>query len=208
MLLGGAKNYLVAMEDVQWDVFTENYIHSCYGSAGQRCLAGSIVAAVPEIYDELIERIVAISKDIKYGSALDPDIYMGPVISAEAKAKILNYIDIGVKGGAKLALDGRNPVLPEEIKNGYYVAPTIFTDVTPCMTICQEEIFGPVVSVMKIQDLDDALNLIRQQKFGNGACLFTQNLYYTEKFISEADVGMIGINVGVPAPHPYLPSAE
>ena len=83
--------------------------------------------------------------------------------------------------------------------------PTIFTDVTPCRTIAKEEIFGPVVSVMKIRDIDDALELIRGQEFGNGACIFTQNLYYTEKFISEADAGMIGVNVGICAPHPYLP---
>ena len=206
MLLGGAKNFLVAMEDVQWDVFIENFIHSCYGSAGQRCLAGSLIAAVPEIHDELIERIAEASKKIKIGSALDPEVYMGPVISADAKKKIENYIEIGVnENKATLVLDGRNPALPDEIKDGYYVGPTIFKDVTPCMTIAKEEIFGPVVGVIKVKDIDDALQLIREQQFGNGACIFTQSLYYTEKFINEANVGMIGVNVGVPAPHPYLP---
>jgi len=106
---------------------------------------------------------------------------------------------------SNLVLDGRNPELPAKNQNGFFVGPTIFTDVTPCRTIAQEEIFGPVVSVMKISDLDDVLQLIRNQKFGNGACIFTQNLYYTERFIAEADVGMIGVNVGIPAPHPYLP---
>lgn len=205
MLLGGAKNFLVAMEDLQWDVFIENFLHSCYGSAGQRCLAGSIVAAVPEIYDELIERLTAASQTVKVGSALDPDIYMGPVISAAAKAKIEKYIAIGVEEGSRLVLDGRNPKVSADCRQGYYVGPTIFADVTPCRTIAREEIFGPVVSVMKIADLDDVLQLIRQQEFGNGACIFTQNLYYTEKFIAEAEVGMIGVNVGIPAPHPYLP---
>ncbi len=206
MLLGGAKNYLIAMEDLQWDVFIENYLHSCYGSAGQRCLAGSVVAAVPEIYDELIDRIVEATRPIKVGSALDPEAFMGPVISADAKAKIERYIEIGInEDKATLVVDGRNPALPDDIKNGYYVGPTIFKDVTPGMTIAREEIFGPVVSVMKIKDLDEALALIREQEFGNGACLFTQNLYYTERFIAEADVGMVGVNVGIPAPHPYLP---
>jgi malonate-semialdehyde dehydrogenase (acetylating)/methylmalonate-semialdehyde dehydrogenase len=205
MLLGGAKNFLVAMEDVQWDVFLENFVNSCYGSAGQRCLAGSIVAAVPEIYDELIERLLAVSKTIKVGNALDPDAYMGPVVSLAAKQKIENYIDIGVREGSRLVLDGRNPRVPEDCRDGYYVGPTIFAEVTPCRTIAREEIFGPVVSVMKIGDLDDVLQLIHNQAFGNGACIFTQNLFYAEKFISEADVGMIGVNVGVPAPHPYLP---
>lgn len=205
MLLGGAKNYLVAMEDVNWDVFIENFINSCYGSAGQRCLAGSIVAAVPEIYDELIERVVEASKKVIVGDAMNPDVYMGPVISANAKQSIENYIEIGIEQGSKLVLDGRNPELPEENKDGYFVAPTVFTDVTPCRRIAKEEVFGPVVSIMKIKDLDDALHLIRDQEFGNGACIFTQSLYYTEKFISEADVGMVGVNVGICAPHPYLP---
>ncbi len=205
MLLGGAKNYLAVMEDVNWDVFIENFIHSCYGSAGQRCLAGSIVAAVPEVYDELIERVIEASKKVTVGDAMNPDVYMGPVISSKAKASIENYIKIGIEQGSKLVLDGRNPELPEENKNGYFVGPTIFTDVTPCRRIVKEEIFGPVVSIMKIKDIDDVLQLIREQNFGNGACIFTQNQFYTEKFIAEADVGMVGVNVGVCAPHPYLP---
>jgi malonate-semialdehyde dehydrogenase (acetylating)/methylmalonate-semialdehyde dehydrogenase len=193
------------MEDAQTDVFIENFIISCYGSAGQRCLAGSVVALVPEIYDRMIEKMIEASRGVVVGDAMDPDVYMGPVISAAAKQKIEKYIDIGIEGGSKLVLDGRNPQLPEKNQNGYYVGPTIFTDVTPCRTIAQEEIFGPVVSVMKISGIEDALELISNQEFGNGACIFTQNLYYTEKFISEADVGMVGVNVGICAPHPYLP---
>lgn len=203
MLLGGAKNYLVAMEDANPEIFIENFIHSCYGSAGQRCLAGSLVALVPEIYDSFVEKMVAASSQIKVGNAMDPDVYMGPVISAAAKKRIEDYIEIGVKGGAKLLVDGRNPAVKDS--GGYYVGPTIFTDVTPCMRIAKEEIFGPVVSVVKISGLEDALQLIRAQEFGNGACIFTQNQYYTERFISEADVGMVGVNVGICAPHPYLP---
>ena len=205
MLLGGAKNILVAMEDVQPDIFIDNFIHSCFGSAGQRCLAGSIVAVVPEVYDSLLEKMIEAGKGIVTGDAMDPDIYMGPVISAAAKKKIEDYIEIGIKEGSNLVLDGRNPELPDKNKNGYFVAPTIFEGVTPCRTIAKEEIFGPVVSVMKIRDLDDALEIIRDQPFGNGACIFTQNQYYTETFISEANAGMVGVNVGVCAPHPYLP---
>jgi malonate-semialdehyde dehydrogenase (acetylating)/methylmalonate-semialdehyde dehydrogenase len=203
MLLGGAKNYLVVMEDANPDIFIDNFLNSCYGSAGQRCLAGSIVALVPEIYDSFLEKMIDASKNVKVGNAMDPDVYMGPVISAEAKAKIEEYIEIGVSEGAKIALDGRNPEVKDP--NGYYVGPTILTEVTPCMRVAKEEIFGPVVSVICISDIDDALELIRRQEFGNGACIFTQNQYYTEKFISEADVGMVGVNVGICAPHPYLP---
>ncbi|GBF34434.1 methylmalonate-semialdehyde dehydrogenase [Desulfocucumis palustris] len=203
MLLGGAKNYLAVMEDADPDIFITNFINSCYGSAGQRCLAGSIVALVPEIYDDFLSRMVEASRKVKVGNAMDPDTDMGPVISAEAKAKIEKYIEIGVSGGAKLILDGRNPRVDDP--NGYYVGPTILTDVTPCMRIAQEEIFGPVVSVVRVQDIDDVLELIRRQEFGNGACIFTQNQYYTERFIADADVGMVGVNVGICAPHPYLP---
>jgi malonate-semialdehyde dehydrogenase (acetylating)/methylmalonate-semialdehyde dehydrogenase len=205
MLLGGAKNILVAMEDVQPDLFIENFIHSCFGSAGQRCLAGSIVAVVPEVYDLLLAKMIEAGTNVKTGDACDPDVYMGPVISAQAKEKIENYIEIGIKEGATLVLDGRNPEVPEKNRNGYFVGPTIFADVTPCRTIAKEEIFGPVVSVMRIKDIDDALAIIRAQPFGNGACIFTQNQYYTEHFISEANVGMVGVNVGICAPHPYLP---
>jgi malonate-semialdehyde dehydrogenase (acetylating)/methylmalonate-semialdehyde dehydrogenase len=130
---------------------------------------------------------------------------MGPVISAEAKKRIEHLIEVGIKEGAKLIVDGRNPKVPENNKSGYFVGPTIFTEVSPEMTIANEEIFGPVVSVVRVKNLDEVLQLIRKQRVGNGACIFTQNLYYTEKFISEADVGMVGVNVGICAPHPYLP---
>jgi len=166
MLLGGAKNFLVVMEDVQWDVFLENYLHSCYGSAGQRCLAGSVVAAVPEIHDELVEKVMSVSRDVKIGSAMDPDIYMGPVISAKAKEKIERYIEIGVKEGANLVIDGRNPKVPEEFKSGYYVGPTIFIDVTPDMTIYKEEIFGPVLSLIGYQDDEEAVRIANDTEYG------------------------------------------
>ena len=205
MLLGGAKNYLVGLADAQIDLLVTNIIQSGYGSAGQRCLASSVIALVPEIYDEVIERIVEASKKISVGDAIDPDVFMGPLINAAAKSRVESYIEKGVEGGAKLLLDGRNPEVPEANKDGYFVGPTVFTDVTPCMTIAQDEIFGPVLSIMKIKDIDDALDLIQKQSTGNGACLFTQNAYYIEQFIADADVGMVGINVGVCAPHPYMP---
>ncbi|MEN6484537.1 MAG: CoA-acylating methylmalonate-semialdehyde dehydrogenase [Syntrophobacteraceae bacterium] len=205
MLLGGAKNYLVGMEDLQMDLFIENFLNSCYGSAGQRCLAGSVVALVESIHDQVLEKMIEASKGVTYGDAMDPNVYMGPVITAAARDKIFEYIDIGVKEGAQLLLDGRKLNLPDKNKNGYFVGPTILAGVTPDMRIAREEIFGPVVAVMKVGCIDTALKLIRQQEFGNGACIFTQNLYYSERFIAEADVGMVGVNVGICAPHPYLP---
>jgi malonate-semialdehyde dehydrogenase (acetylating)/methylmalonate-semialdehyde dehydrogenase len=205
MLLGGAKNYLVALEDAQIDLLITNIIQSGYGSAGQRCLASSIIAVVPELYDEVIERVAEAAQKISVGDAMNPDVFMGPVISAQAKQRIEGHIESGIKAGARLVLDGRNPEILEANKNGYFIGPTIFADVTPCMEIAQVEIFGPVLSIMKIRDLDDAIDLIQKQPTGNGACLFTQNMYYAEKFMADADVGMVGINVGVCAPHPYMP---
>ena len=205
MLLGGAKNFLVAMEDAPLDLLIENILMSGYGSAGQRCLAVSNIAVVPEIYDEFVEKLIAASKEITIGDAMDPDVFMGPVISDNAKARIENYIQIGLDAGATLALDGRNPEVNDANKDGYFVGPTIFTDVTPCMQIARDEIFGPVLSVMKVGCIDGALRMIRNHEMGNGACIFTQNAFYTEKFINEADVGMVGVNVGICAPHPYLP---
>jgi malonate-semialdehyde dehydrogenase (acetylating)/methylmalonate-semialdehyde dehydrogenase len=205
MLLGGAKNFLIAMEDAPMDLLIENILMSGYGAAGQRCLAVSNIAVVPEIYDEFIEHLLTASKKITLGDAMDPDIFMGPVISASAKQRIHDYIEIGLAEGATLLLDGRNPTLSEANSEGYFIGPTIFTNVTPCMRIAKEEIFGPVLSVLKVGCIDGALKMIRNHDMGNGACLFTQNSYYTEKFINDADVGMIGVNVGICAPHPYLP---
>ena len=205
MLLGGAKNYLLVMEDAQMDLFVQNFVNSCYGSAGQRCLAGSVVAVAPGIYDEAVARMIEASKTVKVGDARDESVYMGPLVSAKAKATVEGYIEKGLATPAKLVLDGRKPPLPAKNAGGYFVGPTIFTEVTPCNVLAQEEIFGPVVSVVRIDNLEHGLELIRQQPFGNGASIFTQNLYYTEKFIAEANVGMVGVNIGVPAPHPYMP---
>ena len=206
MLLGGAKNMLLVMEDANLDVFVDNFINSCYGSAGQRCLAGSIVAAVPEIYDEVIERIVEASKKVKVGDAFDPEVYMGPLISRAAADNVINYVDIALRHGkCELLLDGRHPDLPEKNRNGYFVGPTIIKDVTPCNPLFTTEVFGPLVATIKVADMDDALSLIRASEFGNGACIFTQNAYYAERFGRLADVGMVGVNVGICAPHPYVP---
>ena len=205
MLLGGAKNFLAVMEDAPMDLLIENVLMSGYGSAGQRCLAVSNIACVPEIHDEFVERLLEASKTVTVGDAMNPDVFMGPVISAKAKQRIENYINIGVEGGATLALDGRNPAVADANKDGYFVGPTVFTDVTPCMQIAQEEIFGPVLSVMKVGCINGALRMIKNHPMGNGACIFTQNAYYIEKFLNEADVGMVGVNVGICAPHPYMP---
>lgn len=205
MLLGGAKNFLLAMEDAPLDLLIENILSSGYGSAGQRCLAVSNIAVVPQIHDEFVERLIEASRKITVGDATEPGVFMGPVVSARARARIEQYIEIGQGEGATLVLDGRKPVVRDTNRDGYFVGPTVFTGVTPCMQIAREEIFGPVLSIIKAGCIDTALGMIRKHRLGNGACIFTQNAYYIEKFINEADVGMIGVNVGICAPHPYLP---
>lgn len=177
---------------------------SGYGSAGQRCLAISNIACVPEIHDQLVERLLEASKCVTLGDASDESVFMGPVISASAKSKIESYIEISLDEGATLLLDGRNPDIVDSNKDGYFIGPTIFTDVTPEMRISKEEIFGPVLSIHKLGCIERALDAISENPMGNGAVIFTQNSFYTEKFIQEADVGMIGVNLGICAPHPYL----
>lgn len=207
MLLGGAKNLLVVMEDADLDIFVENYLNSCYGSAGQRCLAGSVVAAVPEIYDKVVELMVESAAKLKVGDAFDQDVYMGPVISAAAAENVKKYVDIALRHGqgCSMALDRREVDLPEKNKKGFFVGPTIIKDVTPCNPLFTTEVFGPLVAIVKIADLEDAVKLIGMSEFGNGACIFTQSQFYAEKFAQAVDVGMVGINVGVCAPHPYVP---
>lgn len=205
MLLGGAKNFLVAMEDAPMDLLIENILISGYGSAGQRCLSSSNIIAVPEVHDELVERLVEASGKVSIGNAMDEDVFMGPVISKKAKEKIEKYIELGIKEGATLVLDGRNPPIAAELKDGFYVGPTIFADVTPDMTIAKEEIFGPVLSILKAGCINGALRILNSHKMGNGACIFTQNNFYADKFIEAAEVGMVGVNVGICAPHPYMP---
>lgn len=207
MLLGGAKNVLLVMEDSDMDVFISNFLNSCYGSAGQRCLAGSIVAAVPEVYDEVLERMVEASRGVKVGDAFDPDVYMGPLISRKAADTVLSYADIAMKHGrgCSMALDRRQVELPAKNRNGFFVGPCIIRDVTPCNPLFTTEVFGPLVATIKVTDIHEAISLINTSEYGNGACIFTQNIHYAEVFSRETDVGMVGVNVGICAPHPYVP---
>ena len=207
MLLGGAKNVLLVMEDSNMDVFITNFLNSCYGSAGQRCLAGSIVAAVPEVYDEVVERMIEASRTVKVGDAFDPDVYMGPLISRKAADNVLGYVDIALRHGqgCELVLDRRKVDLPEKNKNGYFVGPCIIRDVTPCNPLFTTEVFGPLVATIKVADIHDAIGLINSSEYGNGACIFTQNMHYADVFSRDTDVGMVGVNVGICAPHPFVP---
>jgi malonate-semialdehyde dehydrogenase (acetylating)/methylmalonate-semialdehyde dehydrogenase len=208
--MGGAKNHLVVMPDAKVFDVIRNMTTSCYGCAGQRCMASSAIVAVgDEMYDQICQRFVEDSKQTVVANPLDPryenePLLMGPVISAKAKETILGLIEEGVREGATLALDGRN-VKVEGGENGYFIGPTVFTDVKPGMTIHTTEIFGPVVVILKAKDLDEAIQIINDQEYGNGASIYTQNGYWARKFKLEVEAGMIGVNVGIPAPVAYLP---
>ncbi len=208
--MGSAKNHLVAMPDAKVDDMLRNMITSCYGCAGQRCMAASAIVAVGnDMYRTVCEKFIEASKNVLVADPLDPKVadesmVMGPVISAKSKQFILDMIETGIAEGATLALDGRDIVVPG-CENGYFIGPTVFTDVKPGMEIHSTEIFGPVVVILKAGSLDEAIEIINNLEYGNGASIYTQNGYYARKFKLETDCGMIGINVGIPAPVAYLP---
>jgi len=208
--MGAAKNHLVAMPDAKVDEVIRNMITSCYGCAGQRCMASSAIVGVgDEMYETVSRKFVDASKDVIVADPLDPAVadesmVMGPVISAKSKKFIHEMIETGVREGATLALDGRDLVVPG-CEKGYFVGPTVFTDVKPGMEIHKTEIIGPVVVILKADTLDEAIRMINDHQYGNGASIYTQNGYYARKFKLEVECGMIGVNVGIPAPVAYLP---
>lgn len=207
--MGSAKNHLVVMPDAKLDYVVRNMTTSCYGCAGQRCMASSAIIGVGPAYDKVCAKFVEDSKKTVVANPLDPSVadeplVMGPVISSTAKKFILSMIETGISEGATLALDGRGIVVPG-CERGHFIGPTVFTDVKPGMKIHETEIFGPVVVILKAESLDEAISIINSHKYGNGGSIYTQSGYWARKFKLEAQVGMVGINVGIPAPVAYLP---
>lgn len=203
---GGAKNSLVVMPDAVLNKTVSNMLASFYGCAGQRCLAGSNLVAVGEVADPLLEQFVERSKKIKMGYGLDESVNMGPVISAESKKRILGYIDGAEAAGAKVLLDGRNAKVPG-YENGHFVGPTVIDGVTPDMKVANEEIFGPVVSYLRMDSVDDAIDFIHKSPYGNAASIYTQNGRWAHDFKYKTQCGNIGINVGIVAAMAYFPFA-
>ncbi|HZZ05513.1 CoA-acylating methylmalonate-semialdehyde dehydrogenase [Paraburkholderia sp.] len=196
--LGGAKNHLVVMPDADLDQAVDALIGAAYGSAGERCMAISVAVAVGNVADELIERLVPRVKSlvIKNGENLDAE--MGPLVTAEHKAKVAGYIDSGVAEGAKLIVDGRtHPVVNED---GFFIGGTLFDQVGTEMKIYKEEIFGPVLAVVRVPDFASAVELINAHEFGNGVSLFTSDGGVARAFGRQIQVGMVGINVPIPVP--------
>ncbi len=197
--LGGAKNHLIVMPDANLDQAVDGIIGAGYGSAGERCMAISVAVAVGEIADKLVDKIQLQAQKLKVAPWTDNDSDMGPVISKEHKDKIENYIETGVKEGAKLIEDGRNYKI-QGYENGYFIGPTLFDYVTEDMTIYKDEIFGPVVSVVRAKNYDEALNMVNNHAYGNGTSIYTSDGEISRHFTTNAKIGMVGVNVPIPVP--------
>nr|WP_319393606.1 CoA-acylating methylmalonate-semialdehyde dehydrogenase [uncultured Desulfobacter sp.] len=204
--LGGAKNIVAVMPDANVDDGMPSLITSFFGCAGQRCLSGSILAPVGDkgFADAFIDRFIAATRAMRVGDGLDEKNAMGPVISRAHRERILAYIEQGIREGADLILDGRDFTV-DGYHNGFFVGPTIFDNVTPDMTIAKEEIFGPVVSIVRTPTLDDVIELINTRDFANAACIYTQNAATVKKIRTKAAPGMIGVNIGIAAPMSFFP---
>ncbi len=192
LALGGAKNHLIVMPDADLEMTSSNVVASMSGCAGQRCMAASVMVAVSNT-DHIIARMV------EHAKAVIPGKTLGPVISAESKARIESYITEAEQAGATILVDGRNSVVPGK-EGGFYVGPTIIDHVTPDMRIAQEEVFGPVIVIIRTRDLDAALAVENASQYGNAASVFTENGGTARYVMEHASAGMIGVNVGVPVP--------
>jgi malonate-semialdehyde dehydrogenase (acetylating) / methylmalonate-semialdehyde dehydrogenase len=200
--LGGAKNHLVVMRDAVIDETVEAIIGSAFGAAGQRCMAGSVVVTVGDAHEQLMPPLVEAARGLRVGDGLDEDSDVGPVISCEARDRIRDWIERGEAAGAKVSLDGRDT---SGDPNGSYVGPTILEDVTPEMDVAKEEVFGPVLCVISVPTLDEAIGIINASRFGNGTSIFTESGASVRRYRHEVQVGMVGVNIGVAAPVAFFP---
>ncbi|MDF2713231.1 MAG: methylmalonate-semialdehyde dehydrogenase [Paenibacillus sp.] len=200
--LAGAKNHSIVLPDADPDMAAANILNAAFGSAGERCMAVSVVVAVGDAAAALTEALVRKADAIRIGNGLDRDVFLGPVIRDSHKSRTLDYIERGVREGARLLRDGRADKVGEE---GYFVGPTIFSEVTTEMAIWREEIFAPVLSLMQANDLEEAIAIANLSEFANGACLYTNDARAIREFREGIDAGMLGINVAVPAPMAFFP---
>jgi malonate-semialdehyde dehydrogenase (acetylating)/methylmalonate-semialdehyde dehydrogenase len=201
---GGAKNFLTVLPDANLDKAIPNMMTSIYGCTGQRCLSGSVVLAVGDVYPELKRRLVEAASRLKVGNGMDETIEMGPLTTPEKKQSVLNWIALGEKEGARLILDGRKHKvagLPEDC----FLGPSVFDGVTPNMKIAQEEIFGPVAAIMRLNSLDDAIATVNASRYGNASTIYTSSGGAAREYRYGVNCGNIGVNVGIVAPMAFFP---
>jgi len=202
--LGGAKNFVLVMPDADMSRAAQVSTESCFGCAGERCLANSVVLGVGAAYEDISKRLVDEARKIKVGDGLESGVTMGPVISPAHRDKVLAYIEKGIAEGATLALDGRGYRDPKN-PDGYFLGPTVFTDVKPDMVIAREEIFGPVLCVMKADDFDQAVEIVKRHDLGNASSIFTSSGKYAREYRWRVEPSMLGVNIGVAAPMAFFP---
>lgn len=197
--LGGAKNHLVVMPDADIDGAVSALTGAAYGSAGERCMAISVAVAVGDIADELVDKLAEKARNLKIGNGAEKGLDMGPLVTREHLAKVTGYVDAGVKEGATLVVDGRGHTVAGH-ESGYFIGGCLFDHVTPEMTIYQEEIFGPVLCVVRVPDYVSAVKLINAHEYGNGTSIYTRSGGAARQFTRDIQVGMVGINVPIPVP--------
>jgi malonate-semialdehyde dehydrogenase (acetylating)/methylmalonate-semialdehyde dehydrogenase len=200
--LGGAKNHMVVMPDAVLDKTVDGILASAFGAAGQRCMAGSVVVTVGDAHEQLVGRLAEATRALTVGDGLNDSTDVGPVVSAAARERIRGWIDRGAAAGAKLVVDGREP---DAEPSGCYVGPTILDDVTLEMEIAQEEVFGPVLCIIRAATLDDAIAVVNASRFGNGTSIFTESGASVRRYRHEVQAGMVGVNIGVAAPVAFFP---
>jgi malonate-semialdehyde dehydrogenase (acetylating) / methylmalonate-semialdehyde dehydrogenase len=199
--LTGAKNHSIVLNDADLDDTITNIVSSAFGSAGERCMACAVVTVEEGIADEFMAKLKERTINIRMGNGLDDGVLLGPVIREENQKRTIGYIEKGIAEGATVVCDGRERSLDE----GFFIGPTIFDDVTTEMTIWKDEIFAPVLSIMRVKNLKEAVEIANQSEFANGACIFTSNAASVRYFRENIDAGMLGVNLGVPAPMAFFP---
>ena len=197
--LGGAKNHCVVMPDCDLDQAVNGLMGAAYGSAGERCMAQSVAVAVGNVGDKLVDELSKKVEALKIGPGMDKNSEMGPLVTKEHLERVRGYVDLGIKEGADLVVDGRDIKL-QGYEDGYYIGGCLFDNVKKDMRIYKEEIFGPVLSVVRAKDFNEALNLINDHEFGNGTSIYTRDGDAGRTFANQIKVGMVGINIPIPVP--------
>jgi malonate-semialdehyde dehydrogenase (acetylating)/methylmalonate-semialdehyde dehydrogenase len=199
-----AKNHALVLRDAPIRPTAARIVNSAFGCAGQRCMALPVAAVEEQIADELVGNICELAGRLKMGPAWEPTTELGPLVSPEQRKWVLNWIECGVKEGAKLVLDGRN-VKVSGCETGFFVGPTVFDDVGPAMRVGIDEIFGPVLCIKRVKGFEEGVEIINASEFANGASIFTLSGYYAREFSRRIDAGMVGVNVGIPVPISAFP---
>ena len=195
-----AKNHALVLRDAVLERTAQSIINSFCGCAGERCMALPVVVVENQVADRLIACVKEMAAALKLGLAYEKSTDLGPLINAAHRQSVLGWIEKGIREGATLVLDGRNPRIPEPCEKGFFLGPTIFDRVTEAMEIGREEIFGPVLCFKRVDNFDEGLAVMNNSRFANGSVIFTESGHYARRFAKETDGGMVGINVGIPVP--------